>query len=561
MKFTKFLTSACVLLAMLVMVGCSDSGGSTTGTKISGLVRDINGTAIVGATLKAGGASTVSIAGGVFSIENITPGASIIVEAKGPIGGATTYLSTQDTVNLVKGQTVVINFTLQEVGNLVPAVNVTVPAAVSDNRTDLLSAKVDIPANSLVTSTGTVVTTADIAVTTVLPKDSNYTETFPGLFVGNGAPGTSGDTQIVSYGYVDVTATSGGKELQLAATKTADISFPIDPANDPGVGVTQIEMWYLDEATGKWVYEGMAQRINSVPPVYKGTVSHFSPHNLDRPLTTPKDVTVTVTDGGVPVPGAIVTLKSNNAGSPAWEGRQTTGADGKTKFNMIPAGYLAGTATLGDRTGNANNWDSTTNTMDISLPPAPGPVEVTVVNQSNVAVSGVDVYLNTHGQAAPAAATKLTTGSNGKVTFSNVSSAHIMLQAVKISTAQTKDYYGELKRAITITLPDPPANSVLEVTVVEQDGTTPVPNAVVNIGLMSEGAGGLSIIALQTATTNANGLASFANAPEINMSARTVVGNKEGNTFIDALPTPPAVKRTAKIALYNSGGIPVNRKK
>jgi protocatechuate 3,4-dioxygenase beta subunit len=191
--------------------------------------------------------------------------------------------------------------------------------------------------------------------------------------------------------------------------------------------------------------------------------------------------------------------------------------------------------------------------MTIYLPSPPGPVEVTVLDQNNNLVSGADVYLNLFGTGGNTTATKKTTTATGKVSFPNVTGTSMMFQAVKVSTFQVQMYTGPMARKVTIKFSAPPVKSEVVITVFDTDGTTPVPNAVVKLGLWSEGQqGGSSIISMLSGTTNAQGVVTFAQAPEMFLIAESTVGTKKGSAWLNSVtPTPPATNRTGNIFLSN----------
>jgi hypothetical protein len=240
-----------------------------------------------------------------------------------------------------------MDFSLNAVGQRTPLTNLlTTPATV----TDLRGSEVILAANTLVDSTGAAVDAATVEVTTALPSDAKYTASFPGQFVGTKA---GADIDIESFGFVTINITSNtGKACNLKAGATAGIAIPVAPGSDPGTPT--IDLWSLDEQTGKWTFVGLATRDNSGGiTVYRAPVSHFSTYNLDQPITSSLPFTITVeSPTGSPVVGASVAITSTNqTGGGMWAGNGITGANGTAFFPNVPQGTVAVNVLSGNAVG------------------------------------------------------------------------------------------------------------------------------------------------------------------------------------------------------------------
>lgn len=147
--------------------------------------------------------------------------------------------------------------------------------------------KVVIPAGELKTDDGSPITGQVEAQTTYLdPADDNFEAQMPGGdLVGIGNPAVSGaEEQLISYGMVSVSLTDqAGKSVNLKSKaeggQGATIIFPAPTAGQEAYN--EIPLWSFNEETGVWEYEGMATK--QADGTYKGTVYHFSWHNLDYP--------------------------------------------------------------------------------------------------------------------------------------------------------------------------------------------------------------------------------------------------------------------------------------
>jgi uncharacterized protein YfaP (DUF2135 family) len=74
------------------------------------------------------------------------------------------------------------------------------------------------------------------------------------------------------------------------------------PVNDPGDA--EIPLWYADPSTGRWIREGTATR-DDAGGVYRGTVTHFTPWNIDKGAALGTKV-VRLRVRGAPVVGVSV---------------------------------------------------------------------------------------------------------------------------------------------------------------------------------------------------------------------------------------------------------------
>lgn len=535
---------------LLVLAGCG--GGGSNGATIRGAVLDAAGAAVTGATVSAGTLSVQTTATG-YTLAGVPAGTAVVSVRKAG------YVTTQDVATVADGGAAVIDFRLQAVGNTgtFPNVN-TVPVMLTDDRADTRNATVDIPAGAILDANDNPVVSATVAVTTNLPSDAGYVDTFPGLYLGTVGAGAA--APIESFGFVDVELTdASGNKLKLDPTKPATITFPIDPANDPGDAT--IPVWSLNETTGVWEQDvdgagNLVVATRTTLPggqiVYIAQVIHFSPHNLDRQFTG-NTLVVTVNDmatGGT-VAGAWVTLWSTNGGADPngrWEGRGVTAANGTFTFTNVPTGFLSAKAGLGDRVGNANGFDGAAGTMAISLPAPAGPITVTVLDHLDNPVSGATVHIGGHGQPM-GRSTGIdltgTTGANGKVTFPLVPAAEfLMVQATK--GWLSKGTEGPRAAFFTIKFDAPVATSNLAVTVLDTDGTTLVPGATVRIGFWSYA----DFTAVLTGTTNANGVASFTGVPSSGYFAiQAASGTKTANgSWYDGQPRTVSVTLSAQQA-------------
>lgn len=294
-----------MVLVAISTFGCGGGGGgdsssSTTtptpsGTNVSdkgivmGKITDDASTVVGTVSLQLDSTTVTSNEQGFFSIDGVAPASGKVLKYS-----KTGYMPGYRRIDVVAGQQTFCNLTLKGIGQ-----SLTINSGV-DSTVTHRDGNVFIPANSIVDSTGVAVSPAVVVVevTTLMPSDQNYNDIFPGGFIGGAIPGSTANPQpLISYGVVNVNLKdTQGNKLYLASGKMATITFPVDPANDPGT--LAIPLWYLDEALGIWVQEGQATLTGNT---YVGQVSHFTPWNIDKLLANPvyKQVTVVDVDGNV----------------------------------------------------------------------------------------------------------------------------------------------------------------------------------------------------------------------------------------------------------------------
>jgi PKD repeat protein len=165
-------------------------------------------------------------------------------------------------------------------------------------------ARVELPAQALVTADGQPVTGSVQVTMTPVNVASDDIGGFPGAYAGIASTGEN--VPLVSYGTVEFEFTQNGKEVNLAPGKTATIELPMyatkhDNGNAIKVGDT-IPLWSLNEKTGIWQQEGAGTVVgSSMSPTgfaLRATVGHFSWWNCDN-IPQIAEIIVTYTTPGV----------------------------------------------------------------------------------------------------------------------------------------------------------------------------------------------------------------------------------------------------------------------
>ncbi len=293
----------------------------TNVSAVSGQVLAAGASHLGGVNVTIDGHSTLTNDQGYFSLSDVVPGtgkvASFIKSG---------YAPTFKTFTALPADTTFFNTTMAAM-TAYP-----VSGAAGGTVVEPGGANLTFPPNGLVGPGGTPFTgTANVSVSTMLPANPDFIPCFPGEFTGvqNGT-----ETGLISYGYLTVKLTDAtGQPLNLASGKTANVTIPIDSANDPGTAT--IPFWYLNESTGKWDYGGLATR-SADNRFYQLIATHFSSINLDQTINEAagftKHVTV-VNSNGDPVNGATVTIRQAGL-----ERSGTTDAVGYCKIFRIKPG-------------------------------------------------------------------------------------------------------------------------------------------------------------------------------------------------------------------------------
>ncbi|MBI2298904.1 MAG: carboxypeptidase regulatory-like domain-containing protein [Armatimonadetes bacterium] len=345
----------------LLLAGCGGGGGVVALAVVRGIVTNALGVALSGVSVKSGSATAVSGADGSYTL-SVAPGTNLKITAS-RAGSVDTF----EVLTLAAGQSVPLDFSLNPVGQSTPVTGLlNTPATVTDPR----GGEVRLGANTVVDANGAPVDAVTVAVTTALPTDAKFAASFPGSFVGTKA---GVDAAIESFGFVTIAITSNaGNPCNLAPGATADLALPVDPAADPGTPT--IDLWSLNETTGKWVFEAAAARdASGGTVVYRATVSHFSSWNLDAPIPASIPLTVTVRNaGGSLVSGASVVVSAADGATGAmWEGRGVTDANGTAFFPALPqanSGFVDATVRFGDQLGTGSAYTITNNAASMTIP-------------------------------------------------------------------------------------------------------------------------------------------------------------------------------------------------
>jgi hypothetical protein len=304
--FLRRMLSGLALTGLFVLAGCGGGGGSETagGPTRVGVINGVvlssdNATPIANATVTVGALSTKTAADGSFTLDQVPAAERAVVklEANGFADGFTAVAVTADQTARASARLV----------RAAASINID-PTVASNITTSGSNASVALTANSLVNAaTGAAATgTVTASVTPIDPAADP--QSMPGDYTTNNTvSGTINPERIESFGAIQLSLKdASGAKLNLKAGSTATIRIPLSSrsTNPPA----SIPLFYLDEATGRWVQEGSATLTGTAPNrYYEGTVTHFSFWNADVIQDTIY-VTGCVKDAaGLPPTAAVVT--------------------------------------------------------------------------------------------------------------------------------------------------------------------------------------------------------------------------------------------------------------
>ncbi|TAL67209.1 MAG: DUF1416 domain-containing protein [Bacteroidetes bacterium] len=236
---------------------------------VMGTVTTTNNTALHGSKVSIGELVTYTDDKGRFFLRNAPAGERVLVNFT-----SDNYASTQKVVTVLPDRTTVVDASMLLVGT-------TQTIGSSGGAVLFSGAKVEFPANSFIDSKGNSFNGAALVKATFFdPANSAFYGCFPGEF--KGVRTDNSETQIESYGFIQVEIMNGSEKLNLAAGKTATITLPISTKQSATAPAT-IPLWYYDETAGKWREQGTASKVGNN---YVGSVSHFSNWNCDQPTQT-----------------------------------------------------------------------------------------------------------------------------------------------------------------------------------------------------------------------------------------------------------------------------------
>jgi hypothetical protein len=242
--------------------------GATVDRNFHGVILDLSGNPINGATVSIGTSTAQTNSRGIFSISSAS------------VREKFAYIKVSKT-GFIDGSRVIVPTTGDNRINIMLIPNSPTATVASG-----VSSEVNLPNGTKVKFDGSFkdasgnAYSGNVTVSLYHLKTSNpyLSEIMPGSLL---ATNTAGETKMLeTFGMIHVDLKgSGGQKLNLASGHTAEISIEID-ATQTSTAPATIPLWSFDEATGIWKEEASATKIANK---YVGNVSHFSWWNPDYP--------------------------------------------------------------------------------------------------------------------------------------------------------------------------------------------------------------------------------------------------------------------------------------
>lgn len=279
---------------------------------MTGTVRDTTGSLVPGAAVSAGGVTAMTDAGGGFTLPGVPASNRVMVRAT-----KAGYVDAHEVVRVKPGigSSLELTVTRTEAEG-----SITGPGGGSVTTID--GGVVTVPPGALVRPDGTPFTgTAAVTFTTFDPTNPGEASAFPGEFEGVTLDGSR--IPFVSYGFVDITVTGGGQDLQLGPGKGAVLRVPIPPGMRSDAPAT-MPAWWFNPGDNRWHEEQVFTRVGNL---YETTIPHFSVWNCDVGADRCIAYGRVVDAGGNPVEGARVTFSNPTRG--VTSGETSTPRDGR----------------------------------------------------------------------------------------------------------------------------------------------------------------------------------------------------------------------------------------
>ena len=307
MKKAVFAALFSALLVFLAIQSCRKAGdapappgpGSPSANipiSVNGHVVDEYGNNVAGASVRLGNSHTQTDAGGYFTFSSIPVDSTalVLVEKAGFFNGSRSLMARSNGNYRV-------NIRLIE-----KIISGSFDAASGGTVTTNLGGSIVFSPASIAELSGSPYSGAvRVAAYAYNPAGPFFNELMPGALRGVRNSGERTLMQSFAMMAVELIG-SGGQKLQLAASKTATVNFPI-PAALRTTAPSGIPLWYFDEGDGLWKEEGNATRNGTQ---YTGTVRHFSFWNCDIPLPSVLFDATFISSGNVGLEGLFVELAS-----------------------------------------------------------------------------------------------------------------------------------------------------------------------------------------------------------------------------------------------------------
>lgn len=294
-------------------------------TQLMGVIHDGNGIGLEGVGIRWGQQITSTDENGFYTFSSASAdkeGTILQITANG-------YFDLTKTVVPIPGgrtwtEAVLIPKVLSGTVQATTGGSVTIPGVI-----------VTLPNNAIVRSDNEPYTgTVNVYVTWLDPTDVSTLDRMPGDL---SAIRENGDqVSLATYGMIGVDLeSSAGEPLQLAKGAQAHIEMSI-PASLVANAPLAIPLWHFENAIGKWIEDGVAEKIGSR---YVGSVGHFSFWNYDIPFDNATLSGRIIDSNSEPVLGIQVQASLSKVGSELIPASASAFTNNNGEFiGKVPAG-------------------------------------------------------------------------------------------------------------------------------------------------------------------------------------------------------------------------------
>ena len=268
---------------------------------------------VAGATVSAAGRTSTTDAEGRFRLEDVAAG-STAVRVRTPEFVEGTVPVAVSAGQTARAQARLVRESAATTLDPQAAVTISVPGS---------TAAMDLSADSLVVA-ATGATASGQVMARLTPIDAAADpRSMPGGFISDGG------TAIESFGAMSIVLEDGnGSRLALRPGRTAVVRIPLTSRNF--LPPTSVPLFFLDEATGRWVERGSAAlRQDGDQAVFEGTIDRLAVWNVDKPLDSVFVRGCVMGVDGRPAAGASVTSEGIN-----YSGSDAVTADAQGRFSV-----------------------------------------------------------------------------------------------------------------------------------------------------------------------------------------------------------------------------------
>lgn len=282
-----------LICGSLLLAACDSGDPGPTRERVTALrgsIEDASGAPLSGVRVSVPGVSASSRADGQYDLR-VPAGPQVVRFER---GGFVDVVVPIDVVALSPTQ--------RDVTMLTMATAIPLDATAGGTVTGDRGASLLAPAGAFVDSAGAPVSgMVMVHLTPVDPSDGSELRAASGDF-------TAGDggsrIALESLGMMDVTVRQGTETLEVAAGSELEIRIPV--AAGASAPDATIQLWSIDDASGRWVDEGTAT-YDAASGTYVARTHHMSMWNVDKPLLATCVCGRVNELGAGPLPGARVT--------------------------------------------------------------------------------------------------------------------------------------------------------------------------------------------------------------------------------------------------------------